>query len=167
MIGYIYLTTTVDEEYYIGQHKKSEFDCSYKGSGKLLKGKDILSCKMIDTADSLKELNNKERYWIERCASKMGDRCLNLGSRASSGSQNVCVNLKTKEAYYDMSIVAKRYKVSEATVSRWINRYESEPIMYENSRKKKRLKKYQRELMYDWVLMSMKDYMRVKDHNIV
>lgn len=167
MIGYIYLTTTVDEEYYIGQHKRTEFDNSYKGSGKLLSEKEILSCKLIDTADTLQELNNKERYWIERCASKMGVRCLNLGLRASSGSQNVCVNLKTKQAYYDMGVIAKMYKISEATVSRWINRYGSEPIMYKNSKKKKKLKKYQRELMYDWVLMSMRDYMRVKDHNIV
>ena len=166
MIGYIYVTITDDECYYIGQHKKSSFDKSYRGSGKLLENKVIVECKIIDQADTIEELHHKERYWIHRCASKMGNKCLNLGSRASGGSQMVYINLKTKEAYYDVSNVADKLGVSKSTVGRWINRFDSEPKAFKSIKRGKKLKKYQEELMYNWVAMSMRDYFRVKDFNV-
>jgi predicted DNA-binding transcriptional regulator AlpA len=165
MIGYIYLSITADERYYIGQHKTKEFDPKYKGSGKLLKSNIVVECKMIDQADTIEELNAKEKYWIYRCASKTGSKCLNLGLRSSIGSQLVYVNLKTKEAYYDVSVVAKKYGISKSTVDRWINRFGSYPKAWKKS-KSKNLKKYHRELMYQWVAMSIEDYLKVKDFNI-
>ena len=165
MIGYIYLSITADECYYIGQHKTKEFDTRYKGSGKLLNEKSVVECRMIDQADTIEELNKKEKYWIYRCASKAGSKCLNLGLRSSSGSQLVYVNLKTKEAYYDVSVVAKKYKISTSTVHRWINRLDSNPKAWKKI-KSKNLKKYHRELMYNWVAMSMVDYFKVKHFNI-
>ena len=166
MIGYVYVTITDDECYYIGQHKKSSFDKSYIGSGKLLKDKVIIECRILDQAETIEELHHKERYWIHRCASKMGKKCLNLGTRASGGSQLVYVHLKTKQAFYDAAEVAKRYDVSTSTVQKWINRYGSEPRCWKKAKRKLKLKKYQRELMYDWVAMSMQQYFTVKDFNV-
>jgi hypothetical protein len=167
MIGYIYVTITDDGCYYIGQHKRKSFDKSYKGSGKLLSEKCIVECRMIDQADTIEDLHAKEKYWIHRCASKMGEKCLNIDARASGGTQLVYVHLKTKDAFYDVNVLADRYKVSISTVYRWINRFGSEPKAWSNAKERgKKLKKYQRELMYDWVLMSMNDYFRVKDFNI-
>ena len=60
MIGYIYLSITADECYYIGQHKTKEFDTKYKGSGKLLNKKSVVECRMIDQADTIEELNKKD-----------------------------------------------------------------------------------------------------------
>ncbi len=166
MIGYIYVTITADECYYIGQHKKSSFDKSYKGSGKLLIGKEIIECRIIDQADTIEDLHIKERYWIHRCASKMGNKCLNLGSRASGGSQMVYVNLKTKEAYYDIGIVAKKFGICEDTVAKWINRFDSDPRAFKKLKRGKKLRRHQWELMYNWVAMSMCNYFRVKDFNV-
>jgi len=166
MIGYVYVTITDDECYYIGQHKASSFDKAYKGSGKLLKGKVITDCRILDQAETIEELHQKERYWIHRCASKMGNKCLNLGLRASNGSQLVYVNLNTKEAYYDVGFVADKFKISKSTVSNWINRFGSEPRAFKKLKRGKKLKDYQRELMYNWVVMSMRDYFRVKDFNV-
>lgn len=72
MIGYIYLVTNrVNGKIYVGQHKKQQFDPSYKGSGRLIVkaikkyGKDKFDVVMIDTADTKEELNQKEVFYIE------------------------------------------------------------------------------------------------------
>lgn len=72
MYGYIYLTAnSVNGKIYIGQKKSSKFlEHKYLGSGKRLKsaiksyGENSFSVKMIDTAESFEELNEKEIYWI-------------------------------------------------------------------------------------------------------
>jgi len=166
MIGYIYVTITDDGCYYIGQHKRKSFDESYKGSGKLLKKYSIKECKMIDQASTIEELNQKETYWINRCASKMKERCLNVSMKANSCSNLVYVNIKTKEAYYDIHHIAKIYSISISTVNNWINRFDSKPKMWNKAKNKRKLKKYQKELMYDWVVMSIYQYRKVKEFNI-
>ena len=135
----------------------------HKGSGKLLKGRIITDCRILDQAETIEELHQKERYWIHRC--KLGNKCLNLGLRSSNGSQLVYVNLNTKEAYYDLDLLHK-FKICKSTVSRWINRFGSEPRAFKKLIRGKKLKDYQRELMYNWVVMSMRDYFRVKDFNV-
>lgn len=70
MYGYIYKTTClITKLIYIGQHKSEKFEPEkYIGTGKhLLKaikeyGKENFICELIDTAESLEELNNKEEY---------------------------------------------------------------------------------------------------------
>lgn len=72
MYGYIYLTTnSLNGKIYIGQKKSQKFlGHNYLGSGKRLKsaiksyGEDVFSVDMIDSAESLDELNEKEIYWI-------------------------------------------------------------------------------------------------------
>lgn len=71
MYGYIYLTTNlINNKKYIGQHKSPVFDDKYKGSGKHLSraiakyGWDNFICEIIEPCDSIKELNDREEYWI-------------------------------------------------------------------------------------------------------
>lgn len=72
MYGYIYKTTNlVNGKFYIGKHKSSRYNPSYLGSGNLIKnaikeyGSSNFDNKIIDIADSLQELNDKEKYWIK------------------------------------------------------------------------------------------------------
>ena len=72
MYGYIYKTTNlINGKIYIGQHKHSEFDTNYFGSGTLLfraidkYGKDNFKCELIKEAYSQQELNDLEKYYIE------------------------------------------------------------------------------------------------------
>lgn len=72
MYGYIYKTTnTITHKIYIGQKKSPAFLSErYLGSGKHLKssirkyGAEHFTIELIDTAESLQELNEKERYYI-------------------------------------------------------------------------------------------------------
>lgn len=73
MYGYIYKTTClITKLIYVGQHKAEKFEPNrYIGSGRRFKkalqefGKDNFTCELIDTAESLDELNSKEEYWVE------------------------------------------------------------------------------------------------------
>lgn len=69
--GYIYKTTNlINGKIYIGQHKYGKNDKRYIGGGTLLKksiekyGKNNFKCEIIEELDSLKELNEREIYWI-------------------------------------------------------------------------------------------------------
>ena len=71
MYGYIYKTTNlITKKIYVGQHKCSKFDPKYLGSGLIIKqalskdGRANFKVELIDTADTLAELNQKEAYWI-------------------------------------------------------------------------------------------------------
>lgn len=73
MYGYIYLTTNlINNRKYIGQHKSTEFDINYYGSGKILLqainqyGKENFSCEILKECFSEDELNKQEEYYIEK-----------------------------------------------------------------------------------------------------
>ena len=72
-IGYIYLVTNkINNKKYIGKRKKSVFDKNYYGSGKYLinalnkYGKENFLIEILDWAKSEDELNNLEKYYIEK-----------------------------------------------------------------------------------------------------
>ena len=79
MYGYIYKTTDLKtNKFYIGKHRATEFEgISYVGSGKIIKAikkqcrqngikiEERLSVEMLCSADSLEELNEKEKFYIE------------------------------------------------------------------------------------------------------
>ena len=67
MFGYIYKTTNcINQKIYIGKKESSEYIPTYYGSGYLLKkainkyGKENFTVEILDTANSLEELNEKE-----------------------------------------------------------------------------------------------------------
>ena len=72
MYGYIYkVTNLVNKKIYIGLHKAERFDENYWASGTLIKqafekyGMENFSREIIQECDTLDELNQAERYWIE------------------------------------------------------------------------------------------------------
>lgn len=72
MYGYIYMTTNlINNKIYIGQHKSKLYNPKYLGSGKLIRraiekyGKENFKNELIDTAETLEELCEKEIYWIK------------------------------------------------------------------------------------------------------
>ena len=109
MIGYIYKTTNlVTGLIYIGKHEASEFEPQrYIGNGKLLReqinsfGKDAFVCELLDTAETIDELFEKERYWI----AKLDARNSAVGYNIALGGSGV--------SGYDFSAEA-RQKMSKA-----------------------------------------------------
>ncbi|ENO00571.1 hypothetical protein CWB68_11995 [Pseudoalteromonas sp. S979] len=77
MFGYIYKTLNLEtRKIYIGQHRRRGFAPNYFGSGTALKaaikayGRDCFKCKVIERCDTLKELNEREIFWIEKYQSR-------------------------------------------------------------------------------------------------
>ena len=73
MFGYIYKTTNLmNNKIYIGKKHSNIFIDNYFGSGKLIKraiekyGKENFKIEMIDTANDLSELNQKEKFYIHK-----------------------------------------------------------------------------------------------------
>lgn len=72
MIGYIYITTNlINNKKYIGKKESSKFIPDYLGSGKLIKravkkyGPENFNVKILKECNSIKELNDSERYYIK------------------------------------------------------------------------------------------------------
>lgn len=97
--GYIYLVINmINGMLYIGQHKGNEFDYKYNGSGKrLINAEDIYGidnfCSIIlEWCDSLDNLNNSERFWIDEMDSVESDVFYNIveggGARVFYGKDN-------------------------------------------------------------------------------
>ena len=94
MYGYVYVTTNkINNRMYVGQHKynKPEIDPKYLGSGILLEkaidkyGEENFTCKLLTTADSKKELNQKEIEYIKSYKDRYGELCYNLASGGRGG----------------------------------------------------------------------------------
>ena len=98
MVGYIYKTTnTVNNKIYVGQRKSDVFlNEKYLGSGKVLLqavekyGKECFTVELIDTAETLEELGEKERYWIKTLQSQNPD----IGYNISPGGVHVPIEGK-------------------------------------------------------------------------
>lgn len=118
MYGYIYLTTNlVNGKIYIGQHISESFDKYYKGSGKLIVsafqkyGKSNFKCEILCECDSLDDLNEKEKFFIEKYNST--DRKIGYNIRA--GGNN---SLWSDEIKHQISESAKGRAFSEETRKR-------------------------------------------------
>lgn len=92
MYGYIYETTNlVNGKKYIGQHKSSEFDPNYKGSGKLLKqafskyGWDKFSVELLVPCFSQEELNEEEIMTISHFNAVESSRYYNIARGGDGG----------------------------------------------------------------------------------
>lgn len=118
MIGYIYVTKTTCGHYYIGQHKRQKFDESYLGSGNQLRGKEIESCKMIDTSEYFYELNAKERFWIRHYMDKYGIRCLNMNDYSDTNIGCVFVHKKTNVIAIGTKEMGHLYRITHKKILR-------------------------------------------------
>ena len=88
MYGYIYKTTDLtNNKIYVGQHKSSEFDTSYYGSGVIIKkllnkyGSDRFICELLEECQTEDQLNEREIFWID----KLNCRDKNVGYNLASG----------------------------------------------------------------------------------
>lgn len=103
LFGYIYETTDLrNGKTYIGQHKRSKFDSSYYGSGKIITdiikkhGKQCLQVKLIDTADTWEELDELEKKYIAE-ARNLGKAEYNLAGGGSLTKGCVWINNRSLE----------------------------------------------------------------------
>lgn len=95
MYGYIYKTTNlINGKQYIGQHQATKFEPEkYKGSGTYLKrafkkyGKENFVCELLETCDSLEELNLKEEYWICVFNAVLSEMFYNIAAGGSNCSK--------------------------------------------------------------------------------
>lgn len=92
MCGYIYKTTNnINGKFYIGKRQKTVFDIYYYGSGKYLSsalckyGKENFSREILEWCESLEELNNKERFWINKLDARNPDIGYNIAEGGEGG----------------------------------------------------------------------------------
>ena len=99
MYGYIYKTTDKKTgKIYVGKHHSDRFeDYKYLGSGLIISNiknklfenniplEDRFNIEMIDTAESLEELNEKEIYWIQKLDSRNPDIGYNICKGGEAG----------------------------------------------------------------------------------
>ena len=92
MYGYIYITTNnINNKKYIGKHKCNTFDTSYKGSGKLIKeailkyGIENFTTEILETCDSLQNLNDREIYWIQHFNACQDNSFYNIAKGGDGG----------------------------------------------------------------------------------
>lgn len=111
MWGYIYKVTCLyqDPKYYgkiyVGQHARSRFVPTYKGSGTLIKelrrqlGDGWFKVELIDRCKDQQELDLKEEYWIEKLQSRNPQIGLNQskGGRANDAKHEYRKDSMAKE----------------------------------------------------------------------
>jgi hypothetical protein len=126
MVGYIYKTTNnLNGWIYIGQHKTSKFDKSYKGSGKVLSeafeafGKENFSTEVICWAETLEQLNDLEDVWISAYRS---ENCYNIAGGGNGGVSYIYVNTEDKLIYLSAKSASIACGVSQGTFLKWVNR---------------------------------------------
>ena len=160
MYGYIYLTTnTLNGKIYVGQHKSDKFDSWYLGSGTYLwnamkkYGKENFVTKMIDTAESKEELNEKEIYWIKELDSRNLDVGYNLArggaGQTLSGTTRQRIaealrgrkNPKSPEAIKKLSEALKGHAVSAETRRHMSEAMKGRTLSEETKRKMSEAKK--------------------------
>lgn len=115
MYGYIYKTTNlINNKFYIGKKKSPEFlHEKYLGSGKIFKqavakyGRKNFAVQLIDTAESLEELDSKEQYWIAFYNAQDLNIAYNIHKGGSGGAISAIPHIQTLEERQKRSISLK------------------------------------------------------------
>lgn len=121
MYGYVYKTTNlINGKIYIGQHKHSEFDNKYIGSGTMLfraidkYGKENFSCELLEEAYSQDELNKLEKYYVDLYNARDNSIGYNLAEGGIGGSHAAWNKNLTKETNESVAkYVSKRNELFE------------------------------------------------------
>ena len=151
MYGYIYKTTClITKLIYVGQHKAEKFEPNrYIGSGRIFKkalqefGKDNFTCELIDTAESLDELNSKEEYWVEFYQS----RDPLIGYNVKKGGEQLgltgCCKIKRGEE----TMVVERASVKPYLDDGWVLTNTKEAMLARSSKKAKKYYQEHKEII--------------------
>lgn len=104
MYGYIYITTNLlTGKKYIGQHKASNFDDKYIGSGIYLSraivkyGRANFICEMLESCNTKDELNEREIYWINKFNAVSSKNFYNISIGGTGGNLGYLANKKRSE----------------------------------------------------------------------
>lgn len=92
MYGYIYKTTNlINGKFYIGKHKSEKYDPSYYGSGKIIRlaikkyGLENFKNEVLEQFDSLDELNEAEKQYIDKYRKLDKSRLYNIADGGDGG----------------------------------------------------------------------------------
>lgn len=131
MYGYIYLTENlVNGKKYIGQHRRTEFDTTYYGSGVLLSkaiqkyGKEHFKVTVLCECFSEEELNEKERLFI---AEHNAVESCNYYNIADGGSNANCLAGKSDDELKDIvsrwkeSMNSRAEEDKQKTYEKWLH----------------------------------------------
>lgn len=135
MYGYVYMTiNTINGKVYIGKHKSDTYDPNYLGSGKVLKiaiekyGKENFFNFILNTADTLEELNEEEQICIKELQTQDNQLGYNLafGGDGGGGMSGHIHTAETKEKIKESSIKTKntpeyKEKFSQIAKEMWVN----------------------------------------------
>lgn len=106
LFGYVYITTNkINGKQYIGRHKSSLFDESYKGSGKAIRnalkryGSHNFRVEVLDWCYSNEELNEREHFWILYYKADKDRNFYNINPQQGmgSGSSHAMFGLRGKD----------------------------------------------------------------------
>ena len=116
MYGYIYETTnTVNNKTYIGQHKSTQFDANYKGSGVLLTrafdkyGRDNFTVKMLAEAETAEELDMLEQQFISNA--RINGKC----------EYNIAAGGQYTGGWYWMKKGNSHLQISKSEIERYLS----------------------------------------------
>lgn len=109
MYGYIYLTTNlINNMKYIGQHQSNKFEPDkYIGSGVWLQkairkyGKSNFKCELLQSCDSLEELNIQEEYWIKHFNAVESKMFYNIDAGGHTAPKTEIFKQHLKDAWTD------------------------------------------------------------------
>ena len=122
MYGYVYLTTNlINQRKYIGMHKSSHFDESYKGSGKILKqafekyGWENFKTEVIEWCETCEKLCDQEIYWINRFDAVNSREYYNIGQGGTGWQVHLSGESHPMYGRRGMNSPSYGHKVSEET----------------------------------------------------
>ena len=175
MIGYIYITrNNLDNKFYIGKHISSYYDKNYYGSGTYLNraikkyGKKNFTNEIIDTAETLEELDEKEKFYIAKYRYMDKENCYNIANGGDGGDTFTNKSEEEKQEFLDritkinqerFSIKEFKEKLSIATKRRYenIEEREKQSIKIRKSWSNEKLRKEQSERLKNYFKNNPKD----------
>lgn len=142
-VVWIYLTTNlVNNRMYIGKHKSDHYDPTYYGSGKILLqaidkyGLENFKNEILYEANTLEELNEKEKYFISLYRKKYGNIMYNIANGGDGGDTYSNKPEKEKEDFAKLMKNINQERCSSDDFKEKISRANKERYSDKNEREK-------------------------------